>query len=105
MRSTSAVSRNEFAFCNRSSSETLTSSRVMRAFCTMRRAILSSSLVVENPGVSLATINPLAWPSVTSLAQMTVRSPKVALLIHFFCLEDPRIPVLASTAALCVSRC
>src|SRR6202165_957266 len=51
MRSTSAVSRNEFAFASRSASSTRTFSRVITAFCTMRNAILSSSLVVENPGV------------------------------------------------------
>src|SRR5260370_31302573 len=30
-------------------------------------------------------MNPFTWPSATSRAQIIVRSPKVALPIHFFC--------------------
>ena len=66
-------------------SGTRTSSRVTRAFCTIRKAILCSCLTAENPGAEFSTMNPLTRPSATSRAQITVRSPKVAFPIHFFC--------------------
>ena len=39
----------------------------------------------RTPGCPFSTMNPLTWPSATSRAQITVRSPNVALPIHFFC--------------------
>jgi hypothetical protein len=79
------VSRNEVAAWSRLVSGTRTSSRVIRAFCTTRRAILSSRFSVTNPGVPASTTKPLTWPSSTSRAQITVRSAKLALPIHFLC--------------------
>jgi hypothetical protein len=63
----------------------------MRAFCTIRSAILCSCFSAVNPGVSFRTTKPFTWPSATSLAQITVRSPNVALPIHFFCPNEPML--------------
>lgn len=75
---------NELAFCSLLSSETCTSCRVINAFCTTRRAILFSIFSQRKPGVSFSTTKPLTWLSSVSRAQITVRSAKVALPIHFF---------------------
>ena len=77
------MSRKEVASWSRLASGTRTPSRVMRAFWTTRSAILSSRFSVVNPGVPASTTKPLTWPSATSLAQITVRSAKLALPIHF----------------------
>src|SRR5262249_35463098 len=40
--------------------------------------------LTEKPGLSLPTTKPLTWFEVSSRAQITLRSAKVALPIHFF---------------------
>lgn len=58
-RSTSAVERNDAAFCSRRDSGTRTSCMTMSAFCTPRSAILSSIFVAVKPAVSVVTRKPL----------------------------------------------
>ena len=84
VRRTRAVSANELACCSRFASGTRQSSRVIRAFCTIRSAILPWIFSVVKPGVPVSTTKPLTWLSATSRAQTTTRSAKVALPIHFF---------------------
>jgi hypothetical protein len=56
----------------------------MRPFWTTRNAILFSIFLTEKPGLSLPTMKPLTWFEVSSRAQITLMSAKVALPIHFF---------------------
>ena len=84
MRKTAAVSRKEFAFWSRLASGTRQSSSVMSAFCTTRKAILFFCFSALKPGVLFSTIKPFTWLSATSRAQITVKSPQVALPIHVF---------------------
>src|SRR5262249_20158087 len=51
---------------------------------TTRNAILFSIFLTEKPGLSLPTTKPLTWFEVSSRAQITLMSAKVALPIHFF---------------------
>src|SRR6202167_8282 len=85
MRSTFAVSRKELSCWSRFSSGTRQLFRVIRPFCTTRRAVLFWIFSTLNPGVVLfSTINALTWLSARSRAQMIEMSHHGELPIHFF---------------------